>query len=831
MSDLGDLEEFEDHTIQKAPDSHRHPKDVLFDAFDDDEPKHGAEKKKTELKGGNLANGEYGRGGRLQSAVKKGSDNHNASDYLPTDVGGESKKDLHDKERSRGGIAETETKKNYMAGYDGREKAAHGQPSTRNTGLDPIQPGPVFKDSSTGMDPQILHSFRSKGSRSPEQDERSRVDSAAQGHPLGPLFNLGGFPAYYNKLQDFEKERLVRLYQKNSKLKEELLVISKAIEEIVAREKDKRRKKDKLEDDSDVIRQMKIIREQQVHITHLKTKTEKRKKELDEAYQYPMVREKEDQLRDLKRQLRELYEQREGAMKVRSEQTRAVSHIEENNTELNRKRQLEEELFELKKQSKILAEKKIEVYKMLNKNHAKLIDGRIHVRELEKRLDHFKTHKKTDPIDSKDITRMDIEKSKQELADQEHLRKLRSAQHDQNIRDIERMKVDMKKNTARMEKVLREKEKEIRLNTIKMKELRRLQRHKMVKPIANISEKLNTTQEVQTLLKKQDREIREKMLELNIDLGEGDDINYRAAVEREKIENEERKLQDQLARLQQAKEVLNNHTSVNELSRSHHMPVVPESERRPQIDHRPEAQAKVSRGESPLPDREISRHENEPVKRPEFEIVTQQPDKKHVEDKKRDDKIEEGKGLGIDEHKKKADAPKNEDVAAPTTSKPSFKPFSKPAISVNMQAKPETERKVEKKDAQEDPFGNDEKKPANPEPQIVLKTSLSGTKNPVDVSTKPNEKKKSQSKNEEFDWLGEKEVKKPDPTETQKIIPKPAGGIPKTLGGNKPKVISGPGAVKTKPEIVDNTVEKQPIKLPVKIQETKPAGDDSDLDW
>jgi hypothetical protein len=288
---------------------------------------------------------------------------------------------------------------------------------------------------------------------------------------------------YFNSLSDYDKDRYKQLLLKNKKLKEELSIIARATEEIVKKEKERRNKKDELEDDQDILNRQQILREQQGHISTLKHKIERKKRELDEAYQYPLVREKEDHLKDLKRILSELYLERDGAMKIRSEQTKAVNSLGDNREDEIRRRNLNEELLEIKNENKILQEKKQEMDKELNKNHAKLVNGKMYIRELEKKIEEYKSSKKGLSAEARNISQEDIEGLRRTLAELEREKKEKNERHYEDLRNIERMKGELKKDNARLERLLREKDKELRLNAIKMKELRKLQRHRMVRPM------------------------------------------------------------------------------------------------------------------------------------------------------------------------------------------------------------------------------------------------------------------------------------------------------------------------------------------------------------
>ena len=385
------------------------------------------------------------------------------------------------------------------------------------------------------------------------------------------------FMSYYQCLNDFDRDRFRQMYEKNKKLREELQVISKATEEIIKKEKERRLKRDKFEDDEDVRKQDRVIRDQQQVIGNMRVKIEKRQKELDEAFQYPMVREREDQLRDLKRQIKELEDQREAAQRVRREQTKATGATSENKMEEERKQKLLFELNEKKRESKRLLEEKTEIDKIVEKNHTKLVNGKIQVRELEKKIDSFKNNKNKDELQKRQISKEDLEVAKAELDQLKRERKQKAKEFEDDVRDYERMKADLRRDSQKQERVLREKEKEFRLNAIKMKELKRMQRHKAVKPMRDQDELMagEKDMDVHELLRRQDLEIEKKMLELNIDLSDDrKPSRYREAVSKEQrqiddILGEERRIKQELEALTRQKEAMSAKQAQTEGEKEH----------------------------------------------------------------------------------------------------------------------------------------------------------------------------------------------------------------------------------------------------------------------
>jgi hypothetical protein len=90
-----------------------------------------------------------------------------------------------------------------------------------------------------------------------------------------------------------------------------------------------------------------------------------------------------------------------------------LNSLKYNKEEEGRKRQLAKELARIKKENKALSEKKMELEKLMNKNHTKIVNGKVYIRELKKRLIDFKKH--NDGVDYKSIQAEDVTELKEKI--------------------------------------------------------------------------------------------------------------------------------------------------------------------------------------------------------------------------------------------------------------------------------------------------------------------------------------------------------------------------------------------------------------------------------
>lgn len=235
------------------------------------------------------------------------------------------------------------------------------------------------------------------------------------------------------------------------------------------------------EENEEVQSRLKVLKQQQFHISNLKAKIAEKRAELDETQQYEQVRQKEDELKDLKRKLKELMDERNTVTAMRDDQAKMLEKLKGGEDQERRKENLLEELKNLKQENKILMDKKSELEKELKKNHSKMFDGKIYIRELQKRIEQ---HKKRFPGEEmRGITEDDIENLKEKIHDLEEERKTKILTHEQDMRDIEYMRKELERENDRLQRILTEKDREMRINSLKMKELKRIQRTRATRPL------------------------------------------------------------------------------------------------------------------------------------------------------------------------------------------------------------------------------------------------------------------------------------------------------------------------------------------------------------
>lgn len=226
---------------------------------------------------------------------------------------------------------------------------------------------------------------------------------------------------------------------------------------------------------------MKVLKQQQFHISNLKAKISEKRAELDENKQYDLVREKEDELKDLRRRLKELMDERATVCAARDEQAKVLDKLKGGEDQEKKKDHLLEDLKSIKLENKLLIEKKTELERELKKNHSKMFDGKLYVRELQRRIEQ---HKKRFPNEEmRGITEEDIDRLKEKIKDLEEERNTKISTHDRDMKDIDYMRRELERENERLQRILTEKDRDMRINSLKMKELKRIQRTRASRPL------------------------------------------------------------------------------------------------------------------------------------------------------------------------------------------------------------------------------------------------------------------------------------------------------------------------------------------------------------
>lgn len=89
---------------------------------------------------------------------------------------------------------------------------------------------------------------------------------------------------------------------------------------------------------------------------------------------------------------------------------------------------------------------------MMNRNHTRIVNGKQQIRDLKKRLVDFK--KNNDGVDYKSISEQDVNDLKEKLKELEQEKKNLEQNHILDLKNIERMKHELRMENARQVRFL-----------------------------------------------------------------------------------------------------------------------------------------------------------------------------------------------------------------------------------------------------------------------------------------------------------------------------------------------------------------------------------------
>ena len=233
----------------------------------------------------------------------------------------------------------------------------------------------------------------------------------------------------------------------------------------------------------------KQMKEQQAEIEELKAKIKKRKSDLETTYHHQVIRQKEDELKDIKRVYGELKREKETMEKMIKKQKKHVKELNEDDEEKEKREAIVVKLKEVKGENKNLNQKVNKLQKETNGIDSKNIKEKLKMREGQRVLDSNKANGKRNKemkTLQREITDMESEieqfkKQKEEITNQTLTQ----------FQELEKQKKDKKEERDRLEKVFKEKDKLLRLNVLKLASAKRTKKHNSLEPMRMREDKEN----------------------------------------------------------------------------------------------------------------------------------------------------------------------------------------------------------------------------------------------------------------------------------------------------------------------------------------------------
>jgi len=283
-----------------------------------------------------------------------------------------------------------------------------------------------------------------------------------------------------------------KLVEQNRKLKTELRELAKAADEALQRERlNKSSKKYHRDEEPELKEKMQELKDQLAKIDQLKHHITIMKRQLKNTYNLPKVIEKEDELKAAQKELAKVVDEKNSLLKIKKEQNKALDFLNNEGEYEKKLKQVTAELRQVKDEYRKENELFNENDKAMKKLHEKIIVMEEKCRDLQKKI----KDKKGDKVPKSqgvvpEVSQHDIE------AMEDRIRELQDKKQDiekgfeDEMKGLERKKKTLMAESSKLGVHLKEKEKEIRLNNLRLKELRKLTRYNAVKPLENNDSKI-----------------------------------------------------------------------------------------------------------------------------------------------------------------------------------------------------------------------------------------------------------------------------------------------------------------------------------------------------
>jgi len=272
-----------------------------------------------------------------------------------------------------------------------------------------------------------------------------------------------------------------RLRKQNEKLRNELRVLSKALDEAL----DKQKKQERQRARAHTLEKPSNETERELEVTFNKINKYKReiasmKKQLDGNLNESKITDLENQSTYLNKRIQELESENKALQKIEKEQNKALMNFESAGHP-EKLSSLKEEIRSLKDTYKELVTKQKEDEKVLKEKHEKCVD----LEEKCRKLKSLVKQKKQEEDEPKppEVTEQDILELENKIKETEQKKKEEEARLKKRVRDLETQIRDSKHNIEQLNIKLKEKDQECRLSMLKIKELRRAVRHNQLKPL------------------------------------------------------------------------------------------------------------------------------------------------------------------------------------------------------------------------------------------------------------------------------------------------------------------------------------------------------------
>lgn len=281
----------------------------------------------------------------------------------------------------------------------------------------------------------------------------------------------------------FPLSAIDKLKKQNEKLRSELKILSRALNEALDKQKKQERLRNRVPaaHDEAASETEKELEATLAKIARYKKEIGSMKKQLDGNLNDERVTALENQSKYLSGRIRELEAENESLQKIESEQKKALEEVQNAQNYKQRMQSLQQESRTLKDRYRELIQKQKQDEKILKDQHERCVL----LEEKTRKLHALVKNKKGESDEPKlpEVTEQDIQELRTKMEETERKKKEEEGRLKARIRELEAQVREARHNVDVYNVRLKEKDQECRLNALKIKELKRAVRHNQLRPL------------------------------------------------------------------------------------------------------------------------------------------------------------------------------------------------------------------------------------------------------------------------------------------------------------------------------------------------------------
>ncbi|KRX05035.1 hypothetical protein PPERSA_06669 [Pseudocohnilembus persalinus] len=278
-----------------------------------------------------------------------------------------------------------------------------------------------------------------------------------------------------------EQEGKPKLIEQNIKLKSQLKELAKALDDIVYKEKlSKHQKLHHSEVDEDLLLKQEQLKASERDVVKLKTQIQSLKRQLDNTYDISRVVDKENELKYWQQELDKVCIEQNALNNIKHEQSKALRHLRNGDEYETKLGNLRTKLTDCRKEQRETHEKLLKREKYLRDNHQQLVDLETRVKDLQSKIKIKKEQRKMDESCDINISRTEIDKINEKIKKLEAQKTEIEQEQAEKQKQIEEERRSLQIEHEKKLTILKEREQDLKLIQIKVKEIARLARYKLI---------------------------------------------------------------------------------------------------------------------------------------------------------------------------------------------------------------------------------------------------------------------------------------------------------------------------------------------------------------